>query len=168
MNISTYIPTNNLFDYREFELFLPKVDPSFEMDDDIFGTKLEIRANILESLENKEHYIEFIGSAWQRLYDQLAKQIMRKTIGRKEYFVTRFIPHMKDEQGYMIILELRAECFVAPTRNVYIPEIIYTPTSMGWNKMKEWRCGYCRSPNEMESRHCTQCGSPRALLLQEM
>lgn len=32
----------------------------------------------------------------------------------------------------------------------------------------EWICEYCHSPNETSKRFCSQCGAPRALLIQEM
>ena len=79
--------------------------------------------------------------------------------------------------GMFIDLVLYYELFVTPTRNamVYIPEIVYEPVRASWKldgdvnrRPIEWRCGHCTTPNPMEERSCTQCGAPRALLIQEM
>ena len=58
------------------------------------------------------------------------------------------------------------EVFAMPTRNMVIPELVYD--TFDEPRVVEWRCGHCKTPNAMEERLCTQCGAPRALLVQEL
>ena len=149
-----------LFQYKEFEKYLPQ-----QKMETITGEVLGARLNVsILAIENGDH-LQYL---WEKLYHDVSYELMKRTIGRKDYFVTRFVPRMRDaESGWGIVLELLVDCFVAPTRNVVIPEIVYERVGE-YTQIKEWRCGYCGSPNEMRERHCTQCGSPRALLIQEM
>jgi uncharacterized OB-fold protein len=63
-----------------------------------------------------------------------------------------------------IMLRLDYEIIVTSTHPIVLPVFKYSEEG----KMIEWRCGYCSSPNVPEKRHCSQCGAPRALLIQEM
>lgn len=157
-----------LFQFKEFEKFLPK--PKLEsLDGDLLGVKtsISIYPHDLLEYDRREYFEEAIAYHWEAMYEDVIRRIARLTSGKTNYFVTRFIPRMTESNSLGIVLELLVDCFVAPTRNVYIPEIVYENVG-DFSQIKEWRCGYCRSPNKMGERHCTQCGSPRALLIQEM
>jgi hypothetical protein len=150
-----------LFQYREFEKYLPQQKME-TITGEVLGARMDVSIRVLDEDS------DYLQHSWERLYHDISYELMKRTIGRKDYFVTRFVPRMRDsENGWGIVLELLVDCFVAQTKNVYIPEIVYERSGI-YTVIKEWRCGYCSSPNEMKERHCTQCGSPRALLIQEM
>lgn len=119
----------------------------------------------------KDH-TAYIQHAWMDVYYSLLRKLAEVFIGRKEYFVIRMIPYVF-EKDFRSVPNIKigcfVECFVAESRNIVIPQITY----QGENFMKEWRCGSCGTPNPLKEnskpiRLCTQCGAPRALLIQEI
>jgi len=114
--------------------------------------------------QQKDYFVRI----WRKMYEDLLARIARITIGRDEYFVIKFHP-MTEYRGDEVMskFQLGADVLVADTKNVVIPTIMWD-NSGGVFKMKEWRCGYCGSPNKLEERHCTQCSATRAKLIQEM
>lgn len=111
---------------------------------------------------------EYLVRIWRNMYTELLTRIAKITIGRDEHFVIKFHP-MTEYRGdtFMTKLMLSADVLVAQTKNVIIPTILWDNVD-GNLIMREWRCGYCNSPNELKERHCTQCGGTRAQLIQEL
>ena len=108
---------------------------------------------------------------WQSMYQKMAHEIARRAIGFKDYFVTRYYPFVSrgkwGSYSDTLQLTLYVDIFVTQHKDVVIPDFRYEYVD---NKPRaiEWRCGHCSSPNEISARQCTQCGAPRALLIQEM
>jgi hypothetical protein len=118
-----------------------------------------------------EMFKNIIGREWERMYRRYSDYIVSLTIGRDNWLVHKAQAEVYlDSTGFTPVFNLRlfVETFVAQSSRVVIPEIEWTYSKVDGYSVKEWRCGYCRSPNIIKDRHCTQCGSPRALLMQEM
>jgi hypothetical protein len=114
--------------------------------------------------EDCEAYIQY---HWRALYEMAVRKVTNIVMGRNEHFIVRYIPtafHGRSLGMDEIKLRVIYELMVVPTKNYIIPVFTYSEIT---HAPIEWRCGYCASPNEMKERHCTQCGAPRALLLQE-
>ena len=124
-----------------------------------------VSMHYLDRLASTDQQGDFIRSVWQKLYERVLHEVAGMMLGREEYFVIRFVPkwftdYEKNEYRFSVI----AEIMQALEKSVVMPKFIYDNQC----RLIEWRCGYCNSPNEVKSRHCTQCGAPRALLIQEM
>lgn len=160
MSSLTTTPPSQYFDPK---LLLP-------MSEDTESGKLVVQYSISdrEALFAINEQKDYLARIWRKMYEDLLARIARITIGRDEYFVIKFHP-MTEYRGNMFMskLQLGADILVADTKNVVIPTILWD-NSGGNFRMKEWRCGYCNSPNELKERHCTQCGATRAKLIQEM
>jgi len=149
---------------EKLEWALPQPDAELEeTKDGRWGLIRKIPVYMME--EDKHKAKEFLFYEWRRAYQQAMLHITKQIIGRKEYFVFRFFPKLVNDyrEDFCVNLELSWDIFAAPTKNIVIPEFTYID-----NHPVEWKCGACTSPNEIKERHCTQCGSPRALLIQEM
>jgi hypothetical protein len=135
------------------------------------------------SLMDDQEVDRYVALGMDNLYRALFAKILKLIEGRKEYLtfkadlVVKPVSNDFKYGGMLIDLVLYYELFVTPSRAtaVYIPEIRYDAVPQSWSpgcEMKrtpiEWRCGHCTTPNPMERRTCTQCGAPRALLIQEM
>lgn len=116
-------------------------------------------------LSEHESYVQ---RTWHELYRAISDQVVKMSIGRDAYLVTRMTPKIREAyygSGFPLTeFIVQAEMFYATERNFVIPIVTYDEQF----RAIEWRCGYCNSPNVIEERHCSQCGAPRALLIQEM
>jgi hypothetical protein len=170
MNTSRYTDLSLAFD-KDMKEFLPE---PVELDklEGRYGIETMVSCPVNFDWYSKDDLRYLIKSAWDRMYRQYADYIVSITIGRDDWLVhkaTAEASWMPYESYFPAIrLRLYVDMFVAPTRQVYVPEIVWEYSAFGGYHAKEWRCGYCKSPNEMKERHCTQCGSPRAKLIQEM
>ena len=166
---------DSLFNYQEMQKFLPAPRMDNPKDTERLGSRKFINMDLFYMLKepNQSYLMGMIQHFWDDLYTDVFRKLALYIIGKPDYFFTRFVPRMYTERSVNmyedgVVLELITEIFVAPTRNIFIPEFVYEPVASGMSRMVEWRCGYCRSPNELRDRHCSQCGSPRAVLIQEM
>jgi len=111
-----------------------------------------------------------IAIEWQAMYHNITMHICKLLMGKDYYYVMKLMPFAEDYfdhshyMGQIIRLRLIADISIAQQKKVVIPTWIYREI----NVSVEWRCGGCNTPNIPESRWCSQCGMPRALLLQEM
>jgi hypothetical protein len=120
---------------------------------------------------NAEKFKDIVGREWEMMYRKYSYYIVSLTIGRDNWLVHKAQADVYlDASEFVPVFHMRlfVETFVAPSNKIVIPEIEWTYSKVDGYSIKEWRCGYCRSPNVIKDRHCTQCGSPRALLIQEM
>lgn len=147
--------------------FLPKPRKFTEMDN-----KFVVEAAIPSwVLATRNDLMDTIHHAWLRLYKQANEVLTQLMIGREDYLAVRITPqvlNLPQTFDYVRLkLRLLVDVFWVNTPNVVLPTLVYDE---GWDKAEliEWRCGYCQAPNEMMARTCTQCGAPRALLIQEM
>lgn len=107
---------------------------------------------------------EYFSYEWVKMYQQVTLKIAKMMMGEDHWYVLKFYPQIL-HQVNGITMNLYCDINVAMTQNVIVPEYIYE----NQNSMPiEWRCGHCQSVNEMKERHCTQCGAPRTMLIQEM
>lgn len=153
------IKYEKLLDSEWLKNILPEPE-SQRIDGNRFGQKISITLDMLDR-DDMERYVAY---NWRKLYIDIWNHITTCTIGQSYWVTTKFYPEVL-RGTYTLDLCLFVDIFVSPTNKVVVPEFIYS--SWGHEPI-EWRCGYCRSPNRVEERHCTQCGSPRALLIQEM
>lgn len=125
----------------------------------------------LESNGNTGKFEEYLLHAWKGAYYNITQHLANIMMGRDNYFVIRLTPSVHEDYGLSMNEGLRlriiADISVAETRHVIIPQWTYD-YSMPEKRVVEWRCGACTTPNVPKQRWCTQCGSPRALLMQEM
>lgn len=162
--INSYVKNEVPFDLQKY---LP-VENDINIDDNgRLGITIGVPLNVL-----KEYKDEWLQHEWVDMYRKLSYEVARRAIGRNDWLLVRYYPYIvrkDDPRTISALIELTLVCdiFVAPHKDVVIPEFRYEIID---NKPKaiEWRCGYCNSPNKVEDRHCTQCGSARALLIQEM
>lgn len=132
-------------------------------------TEIGTKFGVMHTLDIHDMFIvdkeEYLRHQWKNLYFTIIKKLADVFIGRKEYFVIRLLPHVLEDYSAFskIKIGMIVECFVAQNKNIIIPEFTYVR-----NTVTEWRCGHCSTPNTMTKRLCTQCGAPRALLLQEI
>lgn len=110
---------------------------------------------------------DMIQASWQKMYGKAIMQISGIVMGKENYYIVRFYPRIISSSAYepCIRLELNYSIMVAPQKEMIIPIWSYEPHT---GKIIEWRCGYCNTANEKIVKFCTQCGAPRALLIQEM
>lgn len=161
--INTYVePVDPLV-----KAFMPKK----RSDDVKTGEYFCERSISLREIEDywKTSTVDLAQMMWDRLYEQAIRHVTNIIVGRDEYFVVRYIPMILSQPfDYYVSFRVSFEIFVAQSKNMTIllpPTFVYSPVT---GQIKEWRCGHCQSPNEMSARHCTQCGAPRAKLIQEM
>ena len=122
----------------------------------------------MELAFRKENIEEFVQYSWRSMYEMAVRKVTGIIMGRTEHFIVRYIPtvyHYTSLGMPSIKLRVIYELMVVPTREYILPVFTYSEVT---HAPVEWRCGYCSSPNETKERHCTQCGAPRALLLQEL
>ncbi|MCK5486572.1 MAG: hypothetical protein KAI86_10185 [Desulfobacterales bacterium] len=108
-----------------------------------------------------------IQDLWRRLYDDLIRRVSDATKGRDEHFIVKFFPLVEWVREELHSFQLAADVMVAETKNVVIPTFVWEKQN-GFYQVVEWKCGYCQAVNTIEERSCTQCGAPRATLIQEM
>lgn len=110
----------------------------------------------------------FIETLWRELYRDAVAAVaeMQLSANEKTYYHVNYSPIVKYpwEAGDPYEIMVRIEVFVSGTHKIKVPVLIYDIQG----RVIEWRCGYCDTPNEIADRNCTQCGAPRAKLLQEM
>ena len=111
---------------------------------------------------------DYVRHVVHRMYQKATEKVALLSIGVEGRVATKYFLHSgRDFERFGFFVELQFDCLVIPERTREIE--IYTPSfTVQDNIYREWRCGYCSSPNEMKSRHCTQCGSGRELLIQEL
>ena len=106
---------------------------------------------------------------WRHMYNSLTQHVSKIFLGRDDYFVVKMTPLIYDDfhNGFVPQIKLRilVDINVAHTKNVTIAEWSFDPVM---NFPIEWKCAGCSTPNLPEDRWCSQCGAPRALLIQEM
>lgn len=141
----------------EIEKFMPH--PEKSLDSDKLGCEIRLSEELLYK-PNAEIYIQH---AWKSIYENAVREVTNIIMGRREHFVCRYIPTVLKE-FYGIRFRVVYEIMVCQTKEFIIPTFKYSEG----NEIIEWRCGYCSSPNEKKARHCSQCGAPRALLIQEL
>lgn len=150
---------------RRYEDLLPKLEPVENREG-----RINLRQRISTHIFDMGSPAEYLQRAWLDLYRTMIEYMSRMVIGNENYLVVKFHPTVetRDYDQDTVSFHLGAEIMVAQTANVVMPTFVYNDAPIGHRKVIEWRCGYCQSPNKIEERHCSQCGSPRALLLQEM
>ena len=142
--------------------FFPKVSQeSLSGDRIVYQTHLSFEMLSL----NYPNIEEMIQHQWRRLYEGAVRKVTDLIMGKTDHFVVRYLPIISKDLIGNIELEVTYEIMCVQNRDVVIPIFTYSETS---HSVIEWRCGHCASPNEIKERHCTQCGAPRALLIQEM
>lgn len=149
----------------KFKEILP--EPTFEK---IEGSRLGYRHTLSENyIFHSLMYGYFqrdISRIWVRMYEEVTLKVAKMMIGNSYWYVLKFDPrYLRSIDS--VILELYCDINIAMTSKIVVPEYIYDLHNLA-EMPKEWRCGYCKSPNKMEDRHCTQCGAARTLLIQEM
>jgi hypothetical protein len=144
--------------------WMPKPAPPSK--DTLYGCSCMLSDGLLESC--RDSLDGLVQHTWSHLYHEAIGAVTNVIMGRTEHFVVRYIPSIIREMcGIQFIVKY--EIVVCPTRT-FVVQDIYIPTFEYDHRgqLIEWRCGHCTSPNPVEKRHCTQCGAPRALLIQEM
>ncbi len=154
---------NNQKTAREYFLeLIPKVKPPVT-EDGFWVVKREIDGYMSAVLDS--YFIEHV---WRELYIDAVRTVaeIQLAANDKTFYHVNYSPVVKyplfPEDRYELML--RIEIFVSGTHKVKVPVIIYDIQG----RVVEWRCGYCTTPNEVADKVCTQCGAPRALLIQEM
>ena len=123
-------------------------------------------------LSTSGNFEEMIIYAWQRMYHDLTMHVSKMFLGRDDYFIIKMIAMIVDDcnigwNKYAFRLRIVANISIAESKKVVIPEWSYHVIE-DKNIPTEWKCGSCTTPNLPDNRWCSQCGAPRALLLQEM
>ena len=154
--------------------FLPEPE---KLDIKNFDGRIGIESIILLHFEDISDYHldhgnkieEKIVWSWRHMYNSLTQHLSKIFLGRDDYFVVKMTPLIYDDfyNGFVPQIKLRilVDINVAHTKNVTIAEWSFDPIM---NFPIEWKCGNCTTPNLPEDRWCSQCGAPRALLMQEM
>lgn len=159
----------NLESVYEDELlkkYMPRGEKSLD------GDRLACETFISEEMLFHAHIDmdNYIQRMWQIMYEKAVREVTAIIMGRTEHFLCRYIPKVYSNMGAYtatpgLTLRVIYEIMVCQTSNIVIPTFVYPEAS---RQPVEWRCGYCTSPNQIHDRHCTQCGAPRALLIQEI
>lgn len=160
----------NLASQSNLESFLPQSnDDSMKVDGNPYAARRSIPyvALIMGDEAERERRIAF---AWRDLYHYMIEQIAFYWVGKEDYHFFRLIPQVRRAYtSHHLELILTAEIFVAQTRDAIFPgEIIYQDQEDGTQKLYEWKCGYCQGVNPFPERKCENCGSNRAVLIQEV
>lgn len=132
----------------------------------MYGTQVRIPWFELEKVYNAQDIAKY--RAHQMRMQLTARVVELMEEHPNEWLAMKVHPLQARENPELCTTDLlyTMEVFVMPTRNAYIPELVYDVFDEP--KVVEWRCGHCKTPNVMEDRLCTQCGAPRALLVQEL
>jgi len=113
---------------------------------------------------------DLVQLTWQRMYRELSYKLSDLMQGRDEYIVTRIqsrarvYPEIVETIQLLLVLEIYG---VSKERHVVMPAIPDFSYNIAGQPL-EWRCGYCRTPNDPHDKTCAKCGAPRALLLHEL
>lgn len=147
---------------RELAEFLPSIHPEH------FRSPLMVERHI-DYFYAKQMLSDETKYEWRYMYDLLMQELSKMLYGNDNYFIIRCIPtKTNDFPHFQHILKLYLEVMICPTENFAVPVFRYERTSTGAMYVREWKCGYCGSPNTIANTHCTQCGGSRAKLIQEM
>ena len=115
---------------------------------------------------------EYILFEWENMYHIATKHISQIMLKSKECFVIKMTPSVHDSYDatkyeHEVIFRIITEMHIAGRMDEIVS--IWTYEYIGIDKIfTEWRCGSCATPNNPKERWCTQCGSPRTMLAQEM
>lgn len=162
MNILTEVLNNQKTAAQYFLELIPKTKPPVT-EDGFWVVKRNLDAYNSAILDS-----EFIKHVWRELYIDAVSAVaeMQLASDSKTFYHVNYTPFVKYPLDLFEQYELmvRIEIFVSGTHKVKVPVMVYDIHG----RPIEWRCGYCDTPSEIKERSCTQCGAPRALLVQEM
>ena len=145
----------------EYEMARYMPNPEWSDAKDTEGTYAVQHAVSNEMIEHEEH-LKYV---WLDMFHKASMNVAMISLSLPDdRLVIKYKPYVHRDI-WETILGLRLEITIVQTVNVVMPEFIYEPHS---NKLIEFRCGHCTTPNPIERTTCSQCGAPRAKLIQEM
>lgn len=123
-----------------------------------FGSRITVSHFEMERMSD----YDFLERRLHRQKHELMQHLADKMEDGKYYTIRLSEVQVRDRREF-VHFDRHLAVFVSPTQNVVIPTVV-------WDNgvIKEWRCGHCETPHDFKHRYCTQCGAPRAQLIQEI